>query len=300
MTEFLVPVYIAAVFIGVFALFGYVMDARLLPAVKAGVCNTLGGCTQERGAVSLFLDVFDRLFDAGSTGRPHLGRALSALAVVLLLMLAGWAILLPERAALVFGHPPGERIIVQLLGILVLTNFIGSVFSLWQTRLFAGWMTTAGRPTQAVLLLLDIVAALLVYCAGLLFGMLVLLVLHVELWEIVLEFGMNEELANFYSSLFEMLVTDKGLLFCPPDTDFLDLRFISDLVSMGFYAALLPSLWLCVFLLGMKARPPFKWLGGILHTDRFPVGATLTLGAALIALAAMAAFYGLRLYHVCV
>ena len=294
------PVYIGAAFILVFTLLGYVMDGKLLPAAKAGVCNTLNGSQQGRSAVSLFLTVFDRLFDPGSTGRTHLGRTLSALAFVLLLMLAGWAMLLPERVAVVFSHPPGWRIMVVALGILVLTNIIGSVFSLWETRLLAGWMATAGAPVLAALLILDVVATLLAYCAGLLIGILILSVFQVELLEIMLEFGAANGLFHFYSSLYDILVMDKGLLFCPPDVDFLDLRFGSDLVSMGFYAALLPSVWLWVFLLGFNAWPLCKWLGGVLPTDRFPVATVMALGATLIALAAMTALYGLRLHHICV
>ena len=295
MTDFLVPVCIGAVFIVVFASLGYVMDGKLHPALRADVRNALNRGKQRRSAISLFLAVFNRLFVSGATGRLSLGRALLALAVVLLIMLTGWAVVLPERAGVVFDYQLGWLdSIIMLFGILVMTNIIGCFFSLWETRLVAGWMAAADTPGQAGLLLLDVIATLLVYCAGLLIGILIHPATYSELPGMLQEFDGVGEVIHAFLSSFDLQNSGKSLLFCLPDDGFLDLRLVNDLLSIGFYAALLPSAWLWIFLLGIKAWPLFKWLGGVLHSDRYPVGAASTLGATLIALAAMTTIYFLQ------
>ena len=301
MTDYLVPVYIGATFILVYALLGFVMDGKLLPAVKTDVRNALNVSQQGRGGVNLFIAMFDRMFDPAGRGRPCLGRTLLALAVVIFLMLVGWATALPERAENIFDYQSGWLgSILMLSGILVMTNVIGGIFSLWETRLVAGWMAVAGAPAQACLLLLDIIATLLVYGAGLFIGFLIHPATHGVLLETLQDIDSVSGFMNAYFSSSNLLYVGKSLLFCPPDDGFLDLRFVNDLLSMGFYAALLPSVWLWASLLGMKAWPPFKWLGGVLHADRYPAGAATTLGATLIALAAFVLVYGLQLHQTCV
>ena len=162
-----------------------------------------------------------------------------------------------------------------------------------------GWMANARVPLQALLLVTDIVATVLVYCIGLLIGILSLSVFHPELMELIHEFASLDGLFGLYASLYEMLIVEKGLLFCPPDYDVLDLRFISDLLSLGVYAALFTPVWLWVWLLGLKAWPLFKWTGGVLRANKFPVGSTMTVGSTLFALVAMGAIYGLQ-HQLCV
>lgn len=149
MTDHLAPVFISVVFIVVFAVLGYILDGKLPPSLRDSILNALNRNTQGRSA-GLFIALFDWLFDPDYIGRPRLGRMLLFLAVVLLLMLAGWALALPGRAENIFDYETGWLgAVISLSGILVMTNVIGCVLSLWETRLVTARMAVAGAPAQA-------------------------------------------------------------------------------------------------------------------------------------------------------
>ncbi len=104
MAEWWGPITAGAGVVGAVGGFGYFMDNKLDDAFRAKVRTKLtrvppeGDATGDYDWPSLFLAMFDRLFDPKGKGRPRFWRSAAASMLVLAALMVAWAILLPERA----------------------------------------------------------------------------------------------------------------------------------------------------------------------------------------------------------
>lgn len=264
------------------AAFGYFWDTgnKLREEYKERIRRNLNRFSSEDNLASLFLPLFDRLFDPNGTGRPRFWRSVLASCLVLSVLSIVWALLWPERAAGVFSVWETPSLLIMIVPLAVGINLIGDIFSLWETRFVVGRMAVSRGSCQAVLLLADLVATMLIYGAGLVFGTFLWIALLMILLEEIPSLGEIGEIGEIGEGVFDLvhsalnvLIVDRGLMFCGPGE--------MDFLSIFFYTTLFTSVW--VFMLGIKLWPLFTWLSGsVLNINSRPIGALMTIGGVFL------------------
>lgn len=261
----------------------------------------------EGNLVSLFLLFFNRLFDPNGTGRPRFWRSVLASCLVLTIVSIAWAIREHERAGHVstslmnlsetcLALPKWTSFILPFICASMI-NFIGDFLSLWETRFVIGHMANAqGRARQAVFLLLDIVATVLIYGIFLALGaflMFWVFFCSAQARELSLEClaglckitelekfsnssgpaGIIAGILGFVFSTFSRLIFDAGLFFSSTEP--------TDLFAIFFYTTFFTSVWLWAFILGIKLGSLRAWLGYKPDVDKYPVASAMLIGGVL-------------------
>lgn len=278
---------------------GYFFDKenRLREEWRERIRRGLNRASSEDNLASLFLPLFDRLFDPNGTGRPRFWRSVLASCLVLSGLSIMWAFLWPERAASVFSVRETPSLLIMIVPLAVGINLIGDIFSLWETRFVVGRMAVSRGSCQAVLLLADLVATMLIYGVGLVLGTflwMALLMILVRGLGGMGEIGEIGEIAegvfDLVHSILNVLIVDRGLMFCGPED--------MDFISIFFYTTLFTSVWVWVFMLGIKLWPLFTWLSGsVLNINSRPVGALMTIGGIFSGLLFAVIGYVLRMFQ---
>ena len=163
--------------VGAVGSFGYFMDNKLDDAFRSKMRPKLTRVPPEADATgdddwpSLFLAMFDRLFDPKGEGRPRFWRSALTSMLVLTMLSVAWAVLLPERAGpAVDSIRSSWLVVVVAFGFGVAINVVGDFFSLWESRFVIGRMATApGAIRKAAFLLLDLIATVAIYFSALAF-----------------------------------------------------------------------------------------------------------------------------------
>ena len=284
--DFCWPICIGAAFAWACSRFGYFWDKddKLEPALRERVRQTLDRVFPADDSAGLFLSFFDNLFDPGGTGRPSLTRSVLASFLVLIVLAVAWALSWPGRAESIFTDLVEGTLRELLDSIMILTllavgtNCIGDFFSLWETRFMMGRVAIARGRRRAILLLSDLVATVLIYGSGVVFGSLLFMAFaELRAFEYIPSLSVIIlHILTVVFIVFDTLVVDQGLLFCDPENDFL---------SIFFYTTLFTSVWAWVFMLGIKLWPLFaRMLRETLNVNQYPVGSAMTIGGIFIGL----------------
>ena len=283
MAEWWGPVAAGAGFAGAVGGFGYFMDGRLDDAFRAKVRDKLtrvppeGDATGDDDWPTLFLTMFDRLFDPKGNGRPRFGRSAAASMLVLTALFVAWVVLVPERAEEAITFENLGYVVTIALGIALFVvlpiNIVGDFFSLWESRFVIGRMAVApGTIRIAAFLLLDLIATVIIFVAALAVGTFWIVLFFGLAGNLgfaeILEIAIRERI--FFSRLID-LTTGGGLLFSH------EIWFVH-LLALVAYTTLFTSVWVWLFMLGGVLWPLFNWLRGVLGVDKFPVGSAMAIG----------------------
>ena len=276
--------------------FGYYIDTKLNNAYRETVFKTMNTVKGENNPVNLFLGIFDLIFKPNEVRMPRIGRSILAscisLTVVIFLMML---ILGTERIEILIDDLNGPEIIAPIIYLICL-NFIGDILSLWETRIVMGRMANTEGQYQWLFLILDLIATILVFMVGV--AIVVLVVFVILLANAIiseLPFSEFHEAFDVFPNTFELLFLEKGWLFCYPGEE-------REVLAIYFYTSLFTSVWLWIFWIGVKAWPLFRWIGGVLNVDKFPVGSAMALGSVsfcFIAITAMSLLWILWGGHFC-
>lgn len=155
-------------------------------------------------------------------------------------------------------------------------------------------MAVSRGSCQAVLLLADLVATMLIYGVGLVLGTFLWMALFMILLEEIPSLGdigtIQEAVFDLVHSVLNVLIVDRGLMFCGSEQ--------MDFFSIFFYTTLFTSVWVWVFMLGIKLWPLFTWLSGsVLNINSRPVGALTTIGGVFLGLLVAVIGYVSRMFQ---
>ena len=274
MADFFGPICVGIAWAVSCAAGGYFFDKdnKLREEWRERIRKGLNRASSKDNLASLFLPLFDRLFDPNGTGRPRFWRSVLASCLVLSVLSILWTLHWPERAADAFQEWSPPILLIWIVPFAVGINLIGDFFSLWETRFVVDRMAVSRRSCQAVLLLADLVATMLIYGVGLVLGAFLWIALLMILSGEIPSLGeIGEIVFGFVHSALNFLIVDRGLMFCSPEQ--------MDYFSIFFYTTLFTSVWVWVFMLGIKLWPLFTWLSGtVLNINSRPVGALMTIG----------------------
>ena len=255
------PIVAGVAFFVVCSRFGYFCDGKVNEDFKDRLRKRLKPIKKSNndGLARLFFTMFNRLFDPKETGRPQFWRASLASISILLFM---FLIAVLADVGIITNFGLGDFIIF-LIFFAVPINIIGDYFSLWETRIVIGRMASAGRrKRQALLLLLDLVASVIIYFLGLALGTMVIVLLFP-----------NGNLSSFLDVYTRIVIQMFSL-------DFLAFNIDKEYVffAICFYTTLLTSVWAWAFMLGATLWPLCKRMESVLDTQKFPVGVIMTIG----------------------
>ena len=242
----------------------YFADKILKKCIKRTLTDRLNGVLgDERGLANLFLPLFDCVFDPNKTGRPRFLRSGVASLVALAIISGVWWFFHSQRAgsALEEAREYWLYYIILVIIFAISINLIGDFISLWETRVVIGRMATAGsKKLQAILLILDLVLTVTIYCLGCVLGLL------------LLEIFVDIDLIDLLPQLFAELFYRGGLTFSNEDMTL-------DLFGIFFYTTLFTSVWVWEFMLGITLWPLLRWIHGLtVIVDKYPVSVTTVVG----------------------
>lgn len=295
MIKILAPLFIGGTVALAIANFGYRWDRRLNSGDRDKVRDRMKQFVSQGNLANLFLGPFDRVFDSRDTGRPRISRAALASCLVLGTFLFLGALCWVGDANNAFARITDRSAFPEWSGIFAAlafaigTNLVGDIFSLWETRFILGRMAVASPKLQALFLLLDLVATVLIYCIGLVLGAYIALIFELFQGNTTLECILNPSFVYGWveftvSETYSKLIFDRGLLFLGPRSSY-------DLFSVYFYTALSTSIWVWMFFLGIKLWPSLSRVGRLLDVDRAPVGVAMTIGGLFFGFAITLATY---------
>ncbi len=241
-----------------------------------------------------FIAQFDGLFLSGANQRPRFSRSVVASCVAMAFITGAWVAVQVSRhgsigdlSDLAWGD------LVMLTPYAVCINLMGDYFSLWETRLILGQMANLrSARMRALLLLFDALASALIFFVGLVLGsagftaLWLLLGGHVpgdETW-----IGM---LYSVTRETFSLLFSDCGIFLSGPD------RY-GTVLGIFLYTTFLTSVWVWAFLIGVSLLPILK-LWKIFNVKKYPVGAAISIGGAVLGLSIIVIGLALELKLAC-
>lgn len=214
-------------------------DGKLSAEKKNRLASTLRA-TGETGSLSIagrFLIVFDTVFDPEQRGRPLFVRSGIASCVLLLVLSLRWMAVHQDRSREVLTSSldePWRGTTIAALAVFVLVlNWLGDYLSLWETRAVMSRMAAVRSwPFFAWWLLVDLVATVVIYCAGT--GCAMFVLGRFEQFELDLD-GFLETLAAVF--------LEGGVIFRHTDRSF-------DAFALFFHTSLFTSVWAWALMLG--------------------------------------------------
>ena len=283
---------IVVLFIG-WSSFGYFIDSRLNSEFKKTVGQTMKRTQQRDNPINLFLQIFDLIFNPYKIGIPRIKRSIVASCLTLTAMIVVLKYIQPDRLEYLLTTFTSWGPIASGLLLMVGANLIGDILSLWETRFIMRRMATVQGYHLAALLFLDIIATTVVFLIGLMIGSALIGLMNYFKFEIPIV----EQLDSFYANLeyFVFYIFENGILYCQEPNS-------SDILIIYFYTALFTSVWLWIFLIGIKVWPLYRWLSGILDIDNIPVGSTMVVGSFFICFVLILASFFLWIFwggHFC-
>ena len=268
---------------------GYFWDERVTPEIRDNVYKTLKKILS-KDITTVFVAAFDRIFDPHAQGRPLFWRSVCASCLAMAAVTLVWMSRLSENTPgpVAYAAEHGPLALWSAVIVYGGTNFIGDYFSLWETRHIVGLMETTGPRKRILLVLLDIVATTSIYCASLVVGLFVGVLLG-ALEPLVRGQGVMTFLAfqepywgaawdlfgcRVWAAL-ETVAVGGGISLCDNKP--------GSFYGIFFYTTFLTSIWVWVFMLGIKLWPLFAWLEGtVLNVRKHPVGVAMTIAGLAI------------------
>ena len=264
------------------AAFGYFWDKKLSADFRDQVRQILLHALREHNLGLLFAVFFDRIFSTTPTSRPSFTRSVFASWVILAILLGSWASYAPHRFFGTWSHVesvayglPTWPLIASVFCFAVAINVVGDFFSMWETRFIVGRIATSPGQFLIVWLLLDLIATITIYAASYVLGISIMILLYSLVFDDMTWLAAKIFFDHYLFSVLDQLVIQRGLLFCPPPSDV-------DLFVIFFYTTLFTSVWIWVFMLGIKLWPICRKLSWILDVENYPVGSAMTIGGVLI------------------
>ena len=284
----IVPIYYGFLFFTLASRYGYFIDKKLNQSARQEIFELMDrivGKDKENNWISLFPPIFDRLFDPDNSGRPRFWRSALASALLIIFISASWVLFHWERAVELYNMVVvTDRLLLFVFLVTIFSsaiNFAGDYISFWETRFVIGRMVIVKeKVNRIVLLLLDLVATVVVYVIGLLFGTCAFFVFKSIANRESLDMA---DFGDMVSEIFDG-VFFRGLTFSHDDPIF-------DIFGIFFYTTLFTSVWLWVFVVGLALWPPFKWLRRTLNAEESPVGVAMTIGGVVLGLVITAIGY---------
>lgn len=277
----------SAAFVSFFTSLGYSIDKIGYMRGELGtsiVNRAKQAIHQGDGFLRLFLDYFDGFFKPNEkTLRPRISRSIIASCVVLILFLCLWLVFFHDRAENAMDILKDDQAFTGWSGIfsplafLIGANLIGDFFSLWESRFVMEYMAKVRLRFQVLLLFMDLVLTILIYCFGLVIGGLLVITLEGKLISSI-EFVIGW-IAYVFSDTYQHLVVNQGLLFCKDVSTYL---YTYDLMSIYFYTILFTSVWLWVFLIGIKTWSYFSIIGRASGSNNYPMLSFMCTGSVFI------------------
>ena len=259
---------------------GYYWDSKVRDPIRDKVSAKLKRAFPEgdENTASLFVSSFDRLFDPDQNGRPRFRRSVIASCIAMTVLTVVWILRLSDESHNPVAHAATmapfmfwSNMVVYALTI----NAVGDFFSLWETRLIVGLMAKAPPGRQLPLLLVDVAATVLLYSISLVFG------LSIGVFLGFFEALVYGNLASYFDTAFSLLgiriyaafkslLAGGGLTLCDNNPGAFH--------GIFFYTTFFTSIWVWLFMLGIKVWPLFAWLEGtILDADKHPLGVAMTI-----------------------
>lgn len=260
------PITAGAVVAGAVGGFGYFMDNKVSEEVRSKVRATLSGVGAETFP-TLFVRIFDRLFDPRRQGRPRFWRSFAASFIILMALVAMWAVLLPERFDEVTFQIWWESLLMGIVAIVI--NGFGDYLSLIESRHVIGKISVSrSSGLNAGWLALDLVLTVLIFLVMLAISVLIIL------FVLGLDYSMLSGIfPGFWPNFLEILANTKEiLLFTSGIAD-------RDILALFCYTTLFTSVWLWVFWWGGVLSRVFVRLRKLLSMDKWPIGTPMAIGA---------------------
>ena len=254
---------------------GVILDQFYPKEDKRKLTDRLNGVFgDEISLVSLFLPLFDRIFDPNKTGRPRFLRSVMVSLIALVIISVIWWSFHPQRASETLDRAivDWSYLGISLLLFAISINLIGDFISLWETRIVIGRMATAGNSKrQAIWLITDLILTVMIYSLGLVLGLLLLGI-----------FTGDTDPSGFKSLLlspvylFIELFFRGGLIFsCSAE-------IITDPFSIFFFTTLLTSVWVWIFMLGNTLWPLLRKIHHKGNVEEYPVLVSMVVGGAFL------------------
>lgn len=282
------PVVAGAYFAGAVGGFGFYIDGKLNDNFRAKVRHKLLRRTQTGEASAddnwsfLFVAIFDMLFDPRRIGRPRFWRSAVATTFVLVVLIAGIGIMMPERAVALSTMNLGT--VINYVIAVIFVNIIGDFFSLWETRIIIGKLATTDNYFRKLFyILFDLAATISIFAVVLIIGFSVGIFAYNLLRGPVrldfLPYIGNEILSSFFSPGFYVqdFIIGGGLFFNYDDGFKITIQ-AATLWPVYFYTTFFTSVWVWLFIIGGTFWPLFNWLRTVLAVDRYPVGSAMAIG----------------------
>ena len=223
--------------------YGVYLDLYHIKEDKRKLADRLNGVLgDESSLASLFLPLFDRVFDPNKTGRPRFLRSVMASCVAMAILLVLWWFFHRQRADDFINSTFWEIELTIVILFAISINLIGDFFSLWETRFVIGRMATAGNSKrQAIWLITDLVLTVMIYGLGCLLGLLIFFISGI--------FGDIDPPLSLLVQIFVALFFEGGMTFSHPE------EIVFDFFSIFFFTTLITSVWVWVFMLGITLWP---------------------------------------------
>ena len=276
--------------------FGYFFDLKLSEGIRNSVASQMKRVAKGEELVSVFIELFDRLFKTTHRGRPSVLRAIVASCLVLLTFIAVALVVWIDEPETAFTALAKERSwpawtgIIAPICIWLGTNLIGDFLSLWETRVILGLMRNSKDwRVQVGLLVLDLVATVIVFCVGVLIGVCILFVAEVLQGQGI-SWDQAQKIMTALAETFNELILNNHLMFCGKRNSY-------DLISIYFYTSLSASVWAWIFFLGVRVWLPIgQQISKLLSVDRHPFGVAMTIGGVIVGGMVIVVLYILQIF----
>lgn len=249
MWNVLVPIWLGVQIMGIATGLGAILEKAIKPEPRETVRRLIQPLTKRdlRAIADSFIQCFDSLFEPSRTGLPRLRRSILASCLALAIISTYWWLYFPERVRstitfLIHSEDagwfsfPAWAGITTVASFAIIINIIGDIFSMWETRFVLGRL--ANRQSlvgQVTLLIGDIIATIAIYFVGLLISAFLL--------EWITQGSIDEPFSLFTGlllMLFDMLLFKQENIFG------------TDLLIIFLYTSMFTSIWLWLFMLGIK------------------------------------------------
>jgi len=259
--------------------FGYLLDRKSPKGIRKKAYEILKSArtSSDNRLSSLFLILFDRVFVPHTiTQRPSFKRSALASILVMTLLSLIFVIFDFERVTdpLHYDDIGWDLTLLCVYGFCI--NIVGDYFSIWETRSIMGRMVVAeGRIIQAILLLIDLVATVLIFFVGLALGTLVAVLMDIDVNDPILFSNLASQFRDGYSTAIEITFGFE-ILFFDDGYDWFYLYIL--LFFIFFCTTLLTSVWVWAVMLGGWLWPLATRSLAVLNIKKWPVAASMTIG----------------------
>lgn len=293
MLPFIDPLFSPLVFglliFGAASRYGYFIDEKIDSESRNHLSRIMNQTADRKNWSSLFVSMFDRLFDPSARGRPRFVRSTIASSIVFMILVLMWTILYWDSVLELLSKSVEMNVewILVLIFLIhfflsIMVNVVGDYFSLWESRWIIGRLDAVqGIVQRGILMIVDLVATIIIYCVILSVGVCIVFLV----------------LSKFDASFTEIgqatLKTIRAVFVGGLNFSHYNLTY--HYLGICFYTTLFTSLWVWTFSLGTMVWPILGGLSKFFNANDKPVGAAMTIGGAFVGCSIIAVGYGCML-----